>query len=140
MLRPKIGIRTSKYIPWQLEKELRQLVFDAGHVPNDDDYPQLIVGNAGSSCHGTYYVGPDGVYFVFHHNKHGPRKPCKCFVRGDPNIPTYELPQELDEYRIRLIEGKEPIRMEPLFAAMVIMKLFLGMEVPEEVRGPFREK
>lgn len=139
MLPPKDEIKRSKYLPKKLENELRGLVIDAGQARNHDD-PQLIVMNPDTCCHGVYHVGRRGVEFFFHHNKWGGKhRPCECFVKGGPSSPTLRLPPELDAYRIRLIEGREPIRMEPLYAAMVIMKIFLGMKLPEEIQPPFEE-
>ena len=136
MLPPKDEIKRSKYLSKQLENELRGLVIDAGPGRRDADEPQLIVMNPDSCCHGAYHVGRRGVEFFFHHDKWGKHRPCACFVKGGPKNPTLRLPPELDAYRIRLIEGHEPIRMEPLYAAMVIMKIFLGMDLPEEIQPP----
>lgn len=63
-------------------------------------------------------------------------KSCGCMVRGEPETSTYDIPPRLDEYRLELILGigKSGIKMEPKLAAMVVMKLFLGMEVPEVLR------
>lgn len=133
MLRPKLQVKRSKYLSQELEKELRRLVLDAGDGPCGLS-PQLIVANPDSYCHGLYYVQPDGVEFMFHHNKIQNYGPCACFIPGEPDSFYSQLPQELDDYRIRLIEGSESIQIEPLFAAMVIMKIFLGLEVPEAFR------
>ncbi|KAK7913875.1 hypothetical protein PG985_011578 [Apiospora marii] len=63
-------------------------------------------------------------------------KCCGCMVRGEPETSTFDIPPRLDEYRLELILGigKSGIKMEPKLAAMVVMKLFLGMEVPEVLR------
>lgn len=136
MFRPKLQIKRSKYLPFKLEQELRRLVFDAGEGQSGDA-PQLIIGNSDSCCHGVYHARSDGVEFIFHHNKLRPHGPCACFVQGEPDTFFFQLPEALDEFRVRLVEGKEPVQMEPLYAAMVIMKLFLGMELPEELGVTF---
>ena len=63
-------------------------------------------------------------------------KSCGCMVRGAPETSTLDIPPRLDEYRLELILGigKSGIKMEPKLAAMVVMKLFLGMEVPAVLR------
>ncbi|KAK8064418.1 hypothetical protein PG994_007056 [Apiospora phragmitis] len=63
-------------------------------------------------------------------------KQCGCMVRGAPETSTLDIPPRLDEYRLELILGigRSGIKMEPKLAAMVVMKLFLGMEVPEVLR------
>lgn len=138
MIRPKQRLERSKHLSSTLENELRTLVFDSGKIEEGNrDRLQLIIGNAQTCCQGFYYVGPEGVEFEFHHNKMIPHQPCACFVRGKPDTSFWQLPQELNEYRVRLIEGGEPVQMEPLFAAMAVMKVFLGMELPEELHCPF---
>ena len=136
MLPTKDELKRSKYLPQKVEDELRTLVIDAGNVGHSDE-PLLIIANPDTSCHGTYHVGEQGVEFFFHHNKRKAHDPCACLVEGGPRKPTLELPPELDEFRIDLIEGRESMRMEPLYAAMVIMKIFLGMELPKEIDSPF---
>ncbi|KAI3318959.1 hypothetical protein HD806DRAFT_539664 [Xylariaceae sp. AK1471] len=134
------GPKPSKCLPKKIENELRILVFDAVDEfrPIGGKAPEIIIGNTESGCHGLCFHKPDGTQFVFHHTKMQFATECKCLVPaapGDGDKMTYQLPQNLDRYRIRLIRGRNvPFRLEPRLAAMVVMKLFLGMAVPEPLR------
>ncbi|KAI1129779.1 hypothetical protein F5Y10DRAFT_263840 [Nemania abortiva] len=60
---------------------------------------------------------------------------CNCLVQTARREMTHQIPSYLDEYRVRLILGDNvPFQLEPKFAAMVVMKIFLGLEVPEQLR------
>ncbi|XXG95706.1 hypothetical protein Hte_001976 [Hypoxylon texense] len=129
--------RRSRRLPREIEDELIVGVFDSGErVAND--IPQLLIGNAESCCHGAYYQRDDGVEFAFHHAKGKYKTTCGCLIKHNPNDETLQLPARLELHRLRLIlQG--PYKMEPKYAAMVAMKLFLGMEVPEKLRIAPRE-
>lgn len=127
----------SQTLPREVEDQIRVLVFDRGNARKDDS-PRLIVGNTETACHGLYYARRHGVEFVFHHRRLRTSPGCHCLIPGESNSTTFQISQELDEHRLRLIGVDEP-RMEPELAAMVIMKLFLGIQVPEPFRGQFRE-
>ncbi|KAJ8111373.1 hypothetical protein ONZ43_g5636 [Nemania bipapillata] len=134
--RQRTGPKRSKHLPEVIERELRILVLDAvedSRAPGGE-VPQLIIGNPESGCHGTYFHGHDGIEFFFHHCQMKFATECKCIAK-DTSGETYQIPDELDRYRIQLIRGRKvPFRLEPKLAAMVIMKIFLGMHVPEELR------
>ncbi|KAI0009593.1 hypothetical protein F4779DRAFT_617488 [Xylariaceae sp. FL0662B] len=125
----------------ELEDELRVLVFDFNEAPSRhlaqrsvlSKEPHIIIGNVESGCHGLYFVRPDGTEFVFHHASLKYATQCRCLERGEPGDMTLQLPDYLDYHRLQLIVGRGP-RMEPKLAAMVVMKLFLGMDVPEPLR------
>ncbi|KAK8121681.1 hypothetical protein PG984_010351 [Apiospora sp. TS-2023a] len=155
--------RLSKTLPRDVEEELRVLCFDMGDGAFNGA-ATLIVGNPDTNCHAVFWAKPDRTEFVFHHGRlkeksSDPNKSfssssscsdtssmssgydnndkcCGCVVRGEPETSTFDIPPRLDEYRLELILGigKSGIKMEPKLAAMVVMKLFLGMEVPEVLR------
>ncbi|KAI1744968.1 hypothetical protein F4680DRAFT_171816 [Xylaria scruposa] len=137
--RNQAGPKPSKSLPRALEDELRIGVLDAVnnfHPLGGRNAPDLILVNVESGCHGTYSQRPDGVQFVFHHRKMAHSTQCKCIVRSSSATvqSTFQLPEELDDHRLLLIFGKYhdvPWRLEPKLAAMVAMKIFLGMEVPD---------
>ncbi|KAL7622537.1 hypothetical protein AAE478_008044 [Parahypoxylon ruwenzoriense] len=121
-------------LPRELEDELRVLVFEQdGGLYNGD--PQLIVGNSDSGCYGLCFLSQTGTEFIFHHCNMKYATECKCIVRGEAGDSTMQIPNNLDNHRLGLI-FLEPFKMRPRFAAMAIMKLFLGIDVPE----PFRMK
>ncbi|KAI0116530.1 hypothetical protein GGR51DRAFT_555554 [Nemania sp. FL0031] len=127
------GPKPSKYLPKNIEDELRHLVLDGveDSPPVGGDAPQLIIPNVETGCHGTYFQRGDGVEFYFHH-KVGQ---CQCMVLGTHEVTTYQIPRLLDDYRIQLIRGRGfPFRVEPKLAAIVVMKTFMGLHVPEELR------
>ncbi len=133
------GPELSKYyLPKAIETELRTRVLDAveeSHPVGDNGAPQIIIGNLNSGCHGTYFHRADGTEFIFHHCKMKYASQCKCIVKAAAGDTTYQIPEDLDEYRIRLIFGKNvPYRLEPKLAGMVAMKIFLGMSVPQPLR------
>ncbi|KAI8631556.1 hypothetical protein F5Y19DRAFT_463266 [Xylariaceae sp. FL1651] len=132
----RTGPKPSKYLPKKLEDELRAVVFDAvDGFPSIGEAPKIIIGNGVSGCYGLYYHEPDGTEFIFHHWTMQFATGCKCLVRRMPKDTTTQLPEDLDKLRIRLIRGKDvPFRLEPKLAAMVVMKLFLGLPVPEQLR------
>lgn len=140
--------RPSRTLSPELEDELRVLVFDVGDGRFNGE-PTLVVGNPDTNCHAVFWAKPDRTEFVFHHGRLRERadptstlettnrdKRCGCVVRGEPETSTLDMPPRLDEYRLELIMGigRGGIKMEPKLAAMVVMKLFLGMEVPEVLR------
>ncbi|KAK8850980.1 hypothetical protein PGQ11_013459 [Apiospora arundinis] len=140
--------RPSKTLSAELEDDLRVLVFDVGDGAFNGE-PTLIVGNPDTNCHAVFWAKPDRTEFVFHHGRMKERadptstlettnydKECGCMVRGENETSTFHIPPRLDEYRLELILGigRGGIKMEPKLAAMVVMKLFLGMEVPEVLR------
>ncbi|KAI2469624.1 hypothetical protein F4781DRAFT_442532 [Annulohypoxylon bovei var. microspora] len=112
-----------------LEDDLRVGVFDQGDGPYNGD-PELIVPNGRSGCFGLYLITPDGVEFIFHHATMKHATTCDCLTKMNPGDTTFQIPAELDDHRLRLMQQR-PYRMGPKLAAMVIMKLFLGLEVPE---------
>ncbi|KAK5625125.1 hypothetical protein RRF57_000841 [Xylaria bambusicola] len=60
---------------------------------------------------------------------------CKCLTQAAAGEATHQLPDDLDQYRIRLIQGQGvPYPLEPRLAAMVVMKIYLGMKVPEPLK------
>ncbi|KAI1458110.1 hypothetical protein F4805DRAFT_457023 [Annulohypoxylon moriforme] len=116
----------------RLEDEIRVGVFDQGNVPHNGD-PQLIVPNGRSGCYGLYFITPEGVEFIFHHAIMKFATTCGCLTKMKPGESTMQISAELDEHRLRLIRQR-PYRLGPKLAAMVIMKLFVGLEVPEVFR------
>ncbi|KAI0876169.1 hypothetical protein GGS24DRAFT_452170 [Hypoxylon argillaceum] len=135
--RDRAGPKRSKYLPKAIEDELRILVLDCV-----DDFgalggkaPQIIIGNPESGCHGTYFQRRDGTEFIFHHCKMKFAMQCKCTVQAANGATTYQIPDDLDRYRVRLIRGENvPFRLEPNLAAMVTMKIVLGMSLPEVLK------
>ncbi|KAI2631271.1 hypothetical protein GGS21DRAFT_524095 [Xylaria nigripes] len=135
LARRDTGPKPSKYIPKDMENELRVLVMDAveGFPIPIANFPQLIIGNVESGCHGVYLYNP--TKFAFHHCKMECATQCKCVVQDTHVESTYRLPADLEEYRQCLINGTNvPFRLESKLAAMVVMKIFLGMVVPEPLR------
>ncbi|OTB09310.1 hypothetical protein M426DRAFT_6588 [Hypoxylon sp. CI-4A] len=126
--------RRSRLLPKELEDELRVLVFDQGNNTYNGD-PDLIIGNPETGCYGLCYLNPNGTKFIFHHVATKYATTCKCLVHGEKGDETFQIPHSLDLQRLRLILIG-PIRMEPKLAAMVVMKAFLGMELPEQLRLP----
>ncbi|KAI0178592.1 hypothetical protein GGR52DRAFT_569502 [Hypoxylon sp. FL1284] len=124
--------RRSRRLPRELEDEIKSEVFEVDDGPNIEDTPHLIVGNRDSCCHGVCYVTPEGTEFFFHHAKGKYNTECGCIIKCEPDEETLELPQELRIHRLRLMY-RSVYRMEAKFASMVVMKIFLGIEVPEEV-------
>ncbi|KAJ8127734.1 hypothetical protein O1611_g5900 [Lasiodiplodia mahajangana] len=130
--RKRRGPRPSKYLPDDIEDGLRHLVLDGveDFRPVGGDAPQLIIPNPESGCHGTYFIRRSGIEFFFHHSAQ-----CDCLIEGTPGVTTYQIPPILDDFRIQLIHGiNVPFRLEPNLAAMVVMKTFLAMYVPKELR------
>ncbi|KAI1358108.1 hypothetical protein F5Y08DRAFT_333382 [Xylaria arbuscula] len=132
------GPAPSKFLEEHLENELRIGVLDAvvDGLPLDESNkpPQVIIGNLNSGCHGTYRRSRHGVQFIFHHCKMKYATQCRCIVQEDINK-VHDLPKELNQYRLQLIEGRNVhCRLEPKLAAMVVMKTFLGMSVPEPLQ------
>ncbi|KAI1141804.1 hypothetical protein F5Y05DRAFT_423489 [Hypoxylon sp. FL0543] len=128
---PTPSIRESERIPWELEEALREGVYDRG----DDAYngePDLIITNPESGCFGVCHLNPEGTSFIFHHQAMACATTCKCFIRGRTGDTTFQIPRELESFRMQLIV-LEPYRMEPKFATMAVMKLFLGLKVPDEL-------
>ncbi|KAI0453487.1 hypothetical protein F5B21DRAFT_479468 [Xylaria acuta] len=135
--RKRGGPKLSKYLPETLESQLRANVLDAVDdfsALGSNNGPQLIIGNLNSGCHGTYSHRREGTEFIFHHCKMAYSTQCRCIVRSSSaGETTFQIPQYLDDHRLRLIFGKcddVPWRLEPKLAAMVAMKIFLGMDVP----------
>ncbi|KAI1813677.1 hypothetical protein GGS20DRAFT_552395 [Poronia punctata] len=117
--------RRQSQLPEEIEDVLRDHVLEAVGE-SDGITPTLIIGNVDSGCHGMYYYGPRGRKFVFHHCKMQNATSCKCIAD------TAELPEYLEKYRARLIRGRAvTFRLAPRLAAMVVMKSFLGMSIPE---------
>ncbi|KAI4865951.1 hypothetical protein F4820DRAFT_469316 [Hypoxylon rubiginosum] len=129
--------KRSRRLPREIEDELKVGFFDSGDS-SDAVMPQLIIGNGESCCHGVYYQKPDGPEFAFHHAKGVYNTTCGCLIECKPDDETLQLPAELELHRLKLM-FRGPYKMEPKFAAMVVMKLFLGMEVPEQLRIQPRE-
>lgn len=128
---PKPPPRPSRKLPRELENELKVGVFDQG----DDQYngdPQLIIANSESGCYGLCHMRPEGTGFIFHHASIAYATTCGCLDKMNPGCMSLQIPAELDLYRVKLITTP-PYRMEPKFAAMVVMKLFLGLKVPEQL-------
>ncbi|KAI0446887.1 hypothetical protein F4803DRAFT_546740 [Xylaria telfairii] len=134
--RNRAGPKPSRYLPRAIENELRTQVLDAVddfRTSREKNSPELILMNIESGCHGTYSHRHDGVVFIFHHCRTA--SACKCLVSSSSTAgeTTYQIPKDLDDHRISLIFGKYPHvpwRLEPKLAAMVIMKVFLGIDVP----------
>ncbi|KAK8075792.1 hypothetical protein PG997_010455 [Apiospora hydei] len=140
--------RPSKTLSRALENELRVLAFDIGDGHFNGE-PTLLIANPDSNCHAVFWAKPDRTEIVFHHGRLKEKadptsttettnddKHCGCMVKGAPGTSTFDIPPRLDEYRLELILGigRSGIKMEPKLAAMVVMKLFLGMEVPKALR------
>ncbi|CAJ2500495.1 Uu.00g033480.m01.CDS01 [Anthostomella pinea] len=129
--------RTSKYLPPELENELKVHVFIQEALASSYlSGPQLIIGNVDSGCHAVFHENEDGTRFYFHHARMVYGTGCRCIAKGERGDISEQIPAELDSHRIQLILGEGPSghRMEPKFSAMVVMKIFLGMDVPEELR------
>ncbi|KAI0206685.1 hypothetical protein F4808DRAFT_466669 [Astrocystis sublimbata] len=130
----KRGPKPSKKLPKDIEDELRTDVFDAvdDHVSNTNPAPQLIIANPETGCHGTCSQHGEITQFIFNHGKLAHSRQCKCMSSSANGEATVLLPRMLDHHRFRLVEGEydDVPALEPKLAAMVVMKLFLGMEVP----------
>ena len=60
---------------------------------------------------------------------------CRCIDQTSEGGKASPLPEDLNQYRIRLIKGHAlPYPLEPKLAAMIVMKIFLGMRIPEMLR------
>ncbi|KAI0534734.1 hypothetical protein GGR58DRAFT_520116 [Xylaria digitata] len=131
------GPKPSRHLPKAVERELRIGVLDAVeefHATGGNS-PQIIIGNLESGCHGIYFHRPSGTEFIFHHCKMKYATGCKCIARAAVGETTYQIPPHLDKYRLGFILGRNvPFRLEPKLAAMVVMKIFLGMSVPEPLQ------
>ncbi|RYC58902.1 hypothetical protein CHU98_g7300 [Xylaria longipes] len=133
--RKQAGPKPSKYVPESLERQLRTQVLDSvdDRALGGKNEPQLIIGNVASGCHGTYTQHFDGVEFIFHHSKMTYATTCKCVSQTAAGEATFQIPKALDDHRVRLILGTYndvPWPLEPKLAAIVAMKIFLGMDVP----------
>ncbi|KAI1208285.1 uncharacterized protein F4807DRAFT_462006 [Annulohypoxylon truncatum] len=126
---PRQPSRLSRTPLQGLEDEIKVGVFDQGNVPYNGD-PQLIVPNGRSGCYGLYLITPEGVEFIFHHATMKFATTCGCLTKMNPGETTFQLSAALDDYRLRLIRQKQ-YRIGPKLAAMIVMKLFLGLEIPE---------
>ncbi|KAH9883855.1 hypothetical protein F4778DRAFT_615633 [Xylariomycetidae sp. FL2044] len=127
--------RPSRFLSRALEDALRVGVFDQEPTgPNDD--PMMIIPNGGSGCHAIMYERADGIELVFHHQEMVYASGCRCVVRGAKGAPTLDLPEDLDLHRVGLIFGinRDKVQMESRLAAMVVMKVFLGLDVPEVMK------
>ncbi|KAF7534627.1 hypothetical protein G7054_g6046 [Neopestalotiopsis clavispora] len=134
------GIRASKVLSREDDAEVRDGIFDRGydHDPKDG-LPQVMIGNSHTGCHGSYFPRAHGraARFTFRHGtfKNAATK-CGCLVKGGPGALTEELPKELVEHGIKLHTEQ---KLETKFASIIMAKLFLGLYVPESVRGSFPE-
>ncbi|KAI0160116.1 hypothetical protein GGR57DRAFT_456449 [Xylariaceae sp. FL1272] len=125
----RVGLKRSRYVPKDLEIDLCLNAVLTENI-NDEDVPHIIVLNCHTGCMGQYYLlRSGGAQFIFHHDQQ-----CDCWLGGEPKKPLLQLPEPLDEFRLDLLRGRNvPYRMESRFAAIMVMKLFLGMEVPPEL-------
>ncbi|KAI2610586.1 hypothetical protein GGR54DRAFT_373932 [Hypoxylon sp. NC1633] len=123
--------KPSKTLSRELEVELRVGVFD--QADGSDDDPQLIIGNIESGCYGLCHIKGAKTTFIFHHVRMSQATKCRCLVRGKLGDKTTQIPDELKAHRDQLtVSGRH--QMEPKLAAMVVMKIFLGLQVPEQLR------
>ncbi|KAI1084235.1 hypothetical protein F5B20DRAFT_593363 [Whalleya microplaca] len=135
------GPQPSRFLAKELEDELRVDVFDFDEPPSKfpfwrpkrSNQPDIIIGNVKSGCHGLYHVRRNGVEFTFHHARMAGATECKCLEPGTPDQATFQIPDYLNYHRLQLMYGRGP-RMEHKLAAMVVMKLFLGLDVPAPLR------
>ncbi|KAI6082080.1 hypothetical protein F4821DRAFT_274448 [Hypoxylon rubiginosum] len=131
-------LRHSKRLPREIEDQLRVLVFDAEDGPYDPAVPQLIIGNPESLCNGLCYIsdkGPYGSKFVFRHAASEGKytTECGCIKKYEVDGRSTDIPIKLQIHRLHLM-FRHPYRLEPKYAAMVVMKLFLNMPVPEQLQ------
>ncbi|KAI1769364.1 hypothetical protein GGR53DRAFT_461524 [Hypoxylon sp. FL1150] len=137
-------LKHSKRLKRDIEDELRVLVFDAEEDPTDRKVQQLIIGNPVSLCNGFAYIsgeGPHDTTFVFHHAVGEGRYTvqCGCIKKHEADERTTELPLKLQLHRLKLM-FRPPYKLEAKYAAMVVMKLYLNMPVPEELQIKAEEK
>ncbi|ORY59748.1 uncharacterized protein BCR38DRAFT_412741 [Pseudomassariella vexata] len=119
-----------------LDPKLQQLlevgvvILEDGQVPNNS--PQFILPDLESGCRGLFFVKLDKTA-EFRIN-HGGR--CACLVKGKKDEVTPRLTPELSAHRGRLVRGEiEGMpKLKSRTAAMVVMKILMGMEVPEGFR------
>jgi hypothetical protein len=126
-------VRSRRLSP-EVEDELRIDVMD-GQVKTSDTVPKLIIGNDATGCHAVMYNRAAGMAFAFHHGKMQFATECRCLIRhpaeGDEDAEKEwrELSAEAEALMTTL-----QCHMEGKFAAMVLIKLVLGMKVPESLR------
>ncbi|KAI0139064.1 hypothetical protein F4776DRAFT_617921 [Hypoxylon sp. NC0597] len=128
---PKPMVRQSKMLPWAMENELREGVFEKGDGSSNED-PDLIIKNPQSGCFGVCHLAPEGTSFVFYHESMANVEACTCYI-GPERGPVFEIPRRVVPLRMRLMGIIGPCRMELKYAAIIIMKLFLGIKVPDEL-------
>lgn len=135
------GVLQSRVLPKEIEAELRVDVLDGGFIPRDGN-PQIIIVNQKTGCRGHYYPkgsgGEEEKKFVFWHDRNQTTAECACLVKSaaDTDL-TWEVPDELENWRLWLITE---LHLEPKFVAMVLIKLYLGMYVPEPLNGLFEQE
>jgi hypothetical protein len=135
------GVLRSKVLPREIEAELRVDVLDGGFVSRDDN-PQVIITNHATGCRGHYYPNrtQDGQkMFVFWHSQMvDDAIKCDCIIKSEPgSAMTWVIPEVLDKWRTWLVTE---LNLESKFVAMVVVKLYLGMYVPEPLNGPFPQE
>jgi hypothetical protein len=133
------GVRPSRVLTEEEDVEVRESVFDCGLDFNlDDGKPQIIIGNRHTGCRADYYPrrGNTPPRFVFFHGFNMFSTMCGCITKGDPKTITHDVPPELLEHGIMLVTERG---LETKIASIIMMKLFLGLYIPESLRGSFLE-
>ncbi|KAI0022447.1 hypothetical protein F4780DRAFT_197974 [Xylariomycetidae sp. FL0641] len=134
------GLVPSSLLPAELVKEIRDMVIEKteGRRGAAGD-PDIIVGNQFSACQGVCYLRAAGPVFHFTHRVANYPTLCSCLVKGNRGEEVVQLPEILDLHRHGLVLGVGRLpKMESRFAAIVVMKMFLGLDVPDVV-GTRRE-
>ncbi|ETS75727.1 hypothetical protein PFICI_12671 [Pestalotiopsis fici W106-1] len=133
------GIRASKVLSKEDDAEVRDGIFDRGydHDPKDG-LPQVMIGNSHTGCQGSYFPRANGraARITFRHGSLKRATKCGCLVKSGPGAFTDDLPKELVEHGVKLVAEQ---KLETKFASIIMMKLYLGLYVPESVRGTYPE-
>jgi hypothetical protein len=129
-----------KEIVDELRKDVEELPKDVD--PSDFDSPpgHIYIRNPASGCSGTFWVlssqGEEGVFRFVHNSQDA--SACQCIIRraGEEVTTPTGLPDYMDIYRLDILLGRSvPYRLEPMLAAMAVLKIYLGIEVPRVLRS-----
>ncbi|KAH6661318.1 hypothetical protein BKA67DRAFT_654438 [Truncatella angustata] len=135
------GVRPSNVLSKEDDGLVQYEVFDCGHayIPQEG-MPQVFIGNKYTGCRAEYFPrrGRQPAKFLFYHG-YDPSvtAACGCLTKSQPKTITCDLPRALAEHGVGLVSQK---RLETKMASIVVMKLFLGLYVPESLQGPFFEE
>ncbi|OTA79662.1 hypothetical protein M434DRAFT_38254 [Hypoxylon sp. CO27-5] len=123
------GKESPSKMAYDMENKLRADVFETdNNSSHEDPDPDIILDNPQSGCFGVCRLTDEGTNFVFYHESVVDAKGCVCSIRPKEGVLSRVQP-----LRMRLMAIPGICQMELRYAAIIIMKLFLGIKI----RDPF---